>query len=218
MRNSVRLGFSISCAALATFLAAPVLGQGMAGHTAAPNAGDASTMSNPDPASMDRMTTPPGEGGELRGGDREFMMDAARGGMAEVELGKLAVSKGSSPEIKRFGQKMVDDHSRANDKLRQVAAAKRVTLPSGLDRATRSEIERLEKMPGDRFDRAYADLMVKDHKKDVAAFDREAKRAGADPAVRDFASSTLPVVQDHLSMVQDLQARMSASFRTGTQR
>ncbi len=208
MRNLVRPYFSLSCAVLATFLAVPALGQGMATHEPnPPNAGDMSS-----PGMTGRMDA--GTGEALAPRDREFVMDAARGGMAEVELGKLAVAKASSPDVRNFGQRMVDDHSRANDELRRMASTKGIVLPSGLDRKTRGEIKRLDQLSGERFDRAYTEMMVKDHVKDVGDFDREAKRA-SDPAVRQFASTTLPTLQEHLSMAKDLQGKVVGSARPG---
>jgi putative membrane protein len=212
MRNQVRPLFSVFCAVLATFLAVPVLGQGMSREPSPPpNAGD---MGSPGVmAPMDNS----GASAELRGRDREFVIDAARGGMAEVELGKLAVAKATNPDVKSFGQRMIDDHSRANDQLRHVAMNKGVTLPSGLDRKTRAEFERLDRLSGEQFDRAYADLMVRDHVKDVADFEREAKHSGG-PDVRQFASTTLPTLQEHLSLAKDVQSRVVGAAAGPSQR
>jgi putative membrane protein len=206
MRNLVKPFLFVSGVALAAVLAAaPALGQGMAKN--APSPGDMNAPASPGdmnaPARMDQMDN--NTASALRGRDRDFVMDAARGGLAEVELGKLAVAKGTSPDVKQFGQRMIDDHSKANDKLREVALAKGVTLPSEMDRKTRDEYRKLDKMSGERFDHAYVDMMVKDHKKDVADFDHEAKR-GNDPDVQRFASMTLPTLQEHLTMVEGLKS------------
>lgn len=135
--------------------------------------------------------------------DTTFMKKAARGGIAEVELGKLATEKASSVEVKKFGQRMVDDHSKANDRLKEVAAKEHIDLPtepSAKDKATKA---RLEKLSGEQFDRAYMTDMVKDHKTDVAEFAQESKNA-KDPAVKSFAQETLPTLREHLKEAEKI--------------
>jgi len=135
--------------------------------------------------------------------DKRFMKDAADGGMAEVELGQLASSKGSSDEVKKFGQRMVDDHGKANDKLKQLAQSKNVELPNEPSAKHKATKRRLEKLSGEQFDHAYVAEMLKDHKKDVSEFERESKNA-KDPDVKEFASQTLPTLQEHLKEVQKM--------------
>lgn len=133
--------------------------------------------------------------------DQHFMMKAAQGGMAEVQLGKLATQNASSQAVKDFGQKMVDDHSKANDELKGLAARKNVTLPTSLDPQDQATMDRLSKLNGPAFDRAYMRDMVVDHKKDIADFRKEAN-SGADSDVKTWASNTLPTLQQHLQMAQ----------------
>jgi len=144
---------------------------------------------------------------KLSSGDAKFVKEAASGGMEEVELGKLAASKASDPDVKSFGQKMVDDHSKANDQLKQIASQKGITLPAGLNNMQKHDKAKLEKLSGGAFDRAYISMMVKDHKKDVADFEKESK-SGKDADVKSFASSTLPTLQDHLKMAQDASSKL----------
>jgi putative membrane protein len=118
-----------------------------------------------------------------------------------VQLGKLAAEKAQSPEVKQFGQRMVDDHGKANDLLKQLATAKGVNLPTELDRSTQREMDKLAKLSGADFDREYMKHMVSDHKKDVREFKSEAKKA-KDADVKQFASSTLPTLEQHLSLAQ----------------
>jgi len=139
-----------------------------------------------------------------RGGaaaDQAFVKEAAIGGMAEVELGRLAADKASSADVKKFGQRMVDDHSKANDELKMVAMNKNITLPTAVDAKHKATEDRLSKLSGDAFDRAYMREMVADHVKDVAAFKRESQ-AGRDADVKAFATKTLPTLQDHLQMAR----------------
>jgi len=135
--------------------------------------------------------------------DKKFIKDAADGGLAEVELGQLAASKGSSDEVKKFGQRMVDDHGKANDQLKQLASSKQVNLPTEPSAKHKATKAKLEKLSGDQFDKAYVAEMLKDHKKDVAEFQRESQSA-KDPEVKSFASQTLPTLQDHLKQVQSM--------------
>jgi putative membrane protein len=135
--------------------------------------------------------------------DQRFVRDAAEGGMAEVELGKLAAEKGSSQDVKNFGQRMVDDHSKANDQLKQIASNEGMTLPAKLDAKDRALKMRLSKLSGENFDRVYMENMVRDHKKDVADFQKESTN-GSDTAVKQFASETLPTLQQHLQQAESI--------------
>jgi len=135
--------------------------------------------------------------------DKKFAKNAALGGMTEVELGKLAAEKGSSDAVKQFGQKMADDHSKANDQLKELAAKKSFEIPASLDSKHQSRIDKLSKLSGPAFDKAYIKDAVKDHEKDVNEFKDEAQY-GSDPNVKQFAAATLPVLQQHLAAAKDL--------------
>ncbi|HSS99808.1 MAG TPA: DUF4142 domain-containing protein [Terriglobales bacterium] len=138
--------------------------------------------------------------------DSTFMKKAADGGMAEVELGQLAVQKASSSDVKAFGQRMVDDHGKANEQLKQLASEKRVELPQEPGAKHKATKAKLEQLSGTEFDRAYVDEMVRDHKKDVSEFQRESKSA-SDDGVKSFATQTLPTLQDHLKQIQGLASK-----------
>jgi len=135
--------------------------------------------------------------------DHHFVTDAAAGGMAEVELGKLAANKATKDEVKKFGQRMADDHGKANDELKSLATSKSITLPSTIDAKHRATIDRLSKLSGEAFDKAYVQEMLKDHEKDVAAF-RTESISGKDPELKAWAGRTLPTLEEHLKLVQDL--------------
>jgi putative membrane protein len=135
--------------------------------------------------------------------DKKFAKNAVLGGMTEVELGKLAAEKGSSDAVKQFGQKMVDDHSKANDQLKELAAKKNFEIPASLDSKHQSRIDKLSKLSGPAFDKAYIKDAVKDHEKDVNEFKDEAQY-GSDPNVKQFAAATLPILQQHLATAKDL--------------
>lgn len=153
-----------------------------------------------------------GASDSLARADRKFIEDAARGGMAEVQLGQLAAQKAQSSEVKQFGQKMVDDHGKANDQLKSLASSKNVTLPTDLDRGHKRDYDRLSKLSGAEFDREYMKHMVSDHKKDVSDFRKEAKSA-KDSEVKSFASTTLPTLEQHLQMAQQADATVRSAGR-----
>ncbi len=135
--------------------------------------------------------------------DQKFIKDAAQGGMLEVELGQLAVEKGSSEEVRKFGQRMVDDHSKANDRLKELATSKGINLPKTPNVTQKATKARLAKLSGEQFDKAYMADMLRDHKKDVAAFQNESNLAH-DVDVKNFATLTLPTVRDHLKEAQSV--------------
>jgi len=142
--------------------------------------------------------------------DKKFMMNAAQGGMEEVEMGKLAAANATNADVKAFGQKMVDDHSKANDQLKQLAQTKGVTLPADMTKSQHAEMAKLGKMTGATFDHAYVKMMVKDHKKDVAEFAKESKSA-KDSDLKSWAGTTLPTLEEHLKMIQDISGKMGGS-------
>lgn len=146
----------------------------------------------------------------MTGADKKFMMEAADGGMAEVALGQLATQNGASDEVKQFGQHMVDDHSKANDELKTLASQKGVMLPMEVSARHKKEMDRLSNLSGAAFDKAYMSLMVQDHVKDVAAFDRQAHHA-KDADLRAWAAKTLPTLREHLQMARDINGKVSSA-------
>jgi len=152
---------------------------------------------------------------KLSHGDRKFIEEAAQGGMAEVQLGQLATQKAQSDQVKQFGQKMVDDHTKANDQLKQIASSKGVTLPTTLDSKSKREMDRLSKLSGAQFDREYMKHMVSDHRKDVKDFKKEAKSA-KDPDLKSFASSTEPVLEQHLQLAESTDAAVRNEGKSNT--
>ena len=136
-----------------------------------------------------------------------FWNEAAAGGMAEVELSRLASTKAQNADVKRFAQMMIADHTKTNDELKSLATRKSVVLPTGLDPAHQSVMSKLEGMSGAEFDRGYVDAMVQDHEASVQLFERQAE-SGTDPEAKAFASKTLPALQKHLGMIKDIQAKL----------
>jgi putative membrane protein len=140
-------------------------------------------------------TAPTGGSSSLSDKDKTFMKKAAKGGMMEVVMGQVAEQKAQSEDVKSFGKRMVTDHSKANDELKSIASKKGFQLPSK---------EHTGKWTSDK---AYIDMMVKDHEKDLAEFKEEAN-SGSDPDVKKFADDTAKVIQEHLDLVKEIQGKL----------
>jgi putative membrane protein len=141
----------------------------------------------------------PGAGGTAP--EATFITKAAHANMAEVELGKLALEKAGSEEVKKFAQRMVDDHTKANEELKTLAQNKKFTLPDGPDPHLKAIQTRLSNLSGPSFDRAYMQTMIVDHRKAVSDF-RLASKSAKDADVKGWAAKTLPTLEDHLKMAQ----------------
>jgi putative membrane protein len=142
----------------------------------------------------------------VSGADKTFATEAAHGGLAEVKLGQLALQKASSPKVKEFAQRMVTDHTQANQDLMQLAQSENLTLPTQLDTKHKSEMDSLGAMSGNAFDTAYMQQMVQDHRKTVADFQKQAQ-SGSDPALKSFAQKYLPIIQQHLQLAEASAAK-----------
>lgn len=149
---------------------------------------------------------------KLARADRKFIEDAAKGEMAEVQFGQLAAQKAQSADVKQFGQRMADDHAKANDQLKQLATSKGVELPTDIDPSAKREHDRLSKLSGAAFDREYMNRMVSEHKKEVKGFGNESK-SGKDADVKQFAASTLPTFEQHLQLAQQTAATVRTASR-----
>ncbi len=146
--------------------------------------------------SMSGMTAPEG-----------FMMEAAKGGMAEVELSRVATTKSQNADVKKFAQQMIQDHTNANTELKQLAGKKNITLPTELDAPHKAIKDRLSGLSGAEFDKEYVNAMVTDHEKTVALFQSQAN-GGTDADAKAFAAKTLPKLQGHLDMIKGMQSKM----------
>jgi putative membrane protein len=147
---------------------------------------------------------------KLASKDEKFIRDAATGNEMEVALGKLASTKGAGDDVKKFGQQMVDDHSKSNDELKQLAQSKGVDLTKAEDAAMKKESKEetsLSKKEGSDFDKAYMKMMVKDHEKDVKEFEKASKDC-EDSEVKAWAGKTLPTLQSHLSMAKEIEGKL----------
>ncbi|WP_437295125.1 DUF4142 domain-containing protein [Sorangium sp. So ce426] len=135
--------------------------------------------------------------------DREFLEEAGQGGLLEVRLGQLAQQRAASPDVKRFAQRMIDDHSAMNKRLAALAQQKGVPVQQELSREHREEVDELSRKTGAAFDRKYMSEMVDDHEDDVEEFEEAAKDA-KDADVKRFATTALPLLREHLAMARQV--------------
>jgi putative membrane protein len=204
-----RLSFTVVTACLATAaLVQTTLAQTPGGtpRTDVPN------PANPPPITNTDTTRTPAAGSTTIHGamDEQFIQTMAKGGLMEVEAGKLASARAANPEVKKFGQMMVSDHSKSNEKLKALADTRKVDLPKTLDAEKKAEKTKLEAQSGPAFDAAYMDAMVKAHEKTVGLLENQIKN-GKDATIRHFAQETLPTVKRHLETAEQLQAQVSRS-------
>jgi putative membrane protein len=147
--------------------------------------------------------------------DREFVEYAARSGMAEVELAKLAEQHASSAEVKQFAERMMSDHGKAGETLREIGERNGITMPAEPKHAERRELGKLAKLSGARFDREYMSHMVRDHQNDVKEFEKERQHA-TQPDVKSFVEQTLPTLKEHLQMAKQAQAAVGGEKGAST--
>ncbi|MGA2352284.1 MAG: DUF4142 domain-containing protein [Terracidiphilus sp.] len=137
--------------------------------------------------------------------DKHFVSEALKGGMAEVQMGRLAEENGTSPDVKKFGHQMVEDHMKLGDQMKQVASETGVAVPSSPTMMQQAEIKKLKGLSGEEFDQEYIKAMLKDHEDDLKDFKKEAE-SGTSPVVKNAASEGADVVSTHLSMIKQIAA------------
>lgn len=202
-RNSMKCVGAVACMS-----AMLVVNPSFAGQTPPqqPASQPPSTMPRATPAQPD---APMGANKSAASADAAFARQAAEGGMMEVAKGKVAAEKGAHADVKAFGQRMVDDHSKANDELKSIAGGKNITLPGEAPKPPmQAAVAKMEKLEGAAFDRAYVDDQIRDHDKAIALFEREAK-SGKDAELKSFAEKTLPALKEHRTMLQELKTKLA---------
>ncbi len=145
--------------------------------------------------------------------DKKFAMTAAQGGMAEVAMARVALERASSDDVKQYAQKMIDDHTKANEELMQLASSKGLSLPTAPDAKHEAMMQKMMKLSGANFDREYVKMAgVKDHE-NMAKLFMDEQMKGKDADIKGFASKTLPTVQMHLSMARDMMSKMMGMMK-----
>ena len=149
---------------------------------------------------------------QLTDSDKAFAIKAATGGKHEVELGRMAATQASNSEVKAFANRMVQDHSRAGDELMQLTSRLGISLPAEEDITFKQMFDRLSKLKGADFDRAYMNEMVEDHKKDADEISTYAS-SGTNSDLKAWASKMLPTVREHLQLAQDLEQKVGGPMK-----
>lgn len=139
--------------------------------------------------------------------EREFMTNAARGGMLEVQLGNLAAQKGASVDVKQFGERLAAAHSQIGQRLQQLATNLNLTLPQDLGAEQQTLVSRLEKLSGKAFDREYVREMVSDHLNDISEYERAASQV-TNADIKQFVSDALPALREHLKAARELSGKV----------
>jgi putative membrane protein len=199
MKNTMTImtRYSVGAVGLAFLCLAGSASAQMGGysHPRSPQTSGAMPASSASPAA-NTASNARSSGGSLSAKDKRFINKAAEGGMMEVEGGRMATQNAKHNEVKRFGERMVNDHSQANNELKSIAASKGVQVPSSG-----------KSMGNWKNDKEYMDMMVKDHEKDLAEFQAEAND-GSDPDVKKFANKTSKIIQKHLNMAKEIQGKL----------
>ena len=198
---STTIAFSATAQALGQTTPTP-------GQTPPPTTRPGSTPSGETPSPGDRQAR--GTSGKMASPtDSSFVMKAAGGGHTEVEAGKLASGKATNSDVKAFAQRMVKDHGKANTELLSLAKSKSIDIKAN-DSDAKALTDRLGKLSGAAFDRAYMEEMVKDHQTDVELFERQS-RDGDDAELKAWAGKQLPTLREHLKMAQDVHAKLGST-------
>ena len=151
-----------------------------------------------------------GQDNDKQGGDQEFAQKASACGLAEVNLGNLAARTSINPAVQQFAQRMVQDHMRSNQQLLQIANQRGLRLASAMDKEHQALLTDLTKATGQQFDRRFAQHQLEDHEQAIKLFEQEAKN-GKDPALKQFASTMLPILRGHQKMAKRLASRLGVS-------
>jgi putative membrane protein len=139
--------------------------------------------------------------------DRDFFDDAAQGGLLEVKLGQLAIKQAASDEVKHFAQRMIDDHTKLNQRLVELGQKEGLSVPAELDKKHQDKLDKLAHLSGSKLDQEYIGDMVSDHEADVKAFEKEEKD-GKDAGLKLFAGSSLPLLNEHLTQAKQIHEHL----------
>ncbi len=200
------------CMAAVALLSGAVASAQMAPRTPEQNTPNATTPGN-NPGMTDG-GQPNGQDPASAMKDKAFLREAMEGGMAEVQLGQLAAQKASSDDVKQFGQKMVDDHTKLNDQIKPIAEQMGVQPPSELSKKDMELMNKLQGLSGTQFDEAYIKAMVKDHKKDNQEFKMEASQT-QNSTLQQAVQQGDQVIQEHLHMIEQIAQAHNLSMGKG---
>lgn len=174
-----------------------------------PNTETTGTAQSPSTATTDTTATGAtgGTTSTVSPADKEWVSNAGMAGLAEVQMGNLALQNAQSADVKAFAQRMVTDHSKSNEELQQIATAKGLTLPAELAGEHKAGLDHLAGLSGAEFDKAYMQHMVGDHEKAVGLFQNGSSGA-QDPDIKNYATKNLPIIQEHAKLAQEVSAKV----------
>ena len=158
------------------------------------------TMSDSNNNKMDVSTLPPGT-------PNEFVTKAGEGGFMEVAMGKLAQSNGGSNDVKEYGKMLETDHANANNKLKEIAAAEKISMPVAATKEQTMHMNEMQLKTGADFDKTFIPMMIEDHEKDINEF-KKAATDNSNAKVKDFAAKTLPTLKKHLDRAKMIKSKM----------
>ena len=158
------------------------------------------TMSDSNNNKMDVSVLPPGT-------PNEFVTKAGEGGFMEVAMGKLAQSNGGSNDVKEYGKMLETDHGNANNKLKEIAAAEKISMPVAATKEQTMHVNEMQSKTGADFDKMFIPMMIEDHEKDINEF-KKAATDNSNPKVKDFAAKTLPTLKKHLDRAKMIKSKM----------
>jgi putative membrane protein len=214
--HGIRIRFATVASAV-VFCGASAMAQSSPGSMQQPQPGTQQTQpgASQQPG-MNPMNQDPNAptNGQTSPADKMFVKKALEGGMAEVELGQLALQKSSNDDVKQFAQRMVDDHTKMGDQMKPIARQIGVKVPDGPSKKDQATMARLQALNGDAFDKAYMKDMVKDHKTDLNDFKTEAA-SGSNPQVKDAANQGSQIISQHLQMAQQINQKESTTASNG---
>jgi putative membrane protein len=191
-----------------------LIAAGLAGILAAPAALAQAPAQNPTRPRTELAGQSTSAGNKMAVSDNLFAAAAASGGLAEVSLAELGAQRATDPELKRFSQQMIEEHTRMNSQLTTLAAQKRIPLPRALDYRASFCAQSLAGLTGQEFDRCYAKAQLVAHMESVATFKAEAER-GQDPAVKALAAQALPHIEQHLMTIKPIAKRYESQESQG---
>jgi putative membrane protein len=174
-----------------------------------PNTETTGTAQSPSTSTMTATTTGAtgGTSTTVAPADGEWVVQAGNAGLAEVQMGNLALQKAQSADVKAFAQRMVTDHSKGNEELQQIVTAKGLTLPAEISGEHKAGLEHLTGLSGAEFDKAYMQHMVADHDKAVTLFENGSTTA-QDPDIKAYASKNLPILQEHATLAKEVSGKL----------
>jgi putative membrane protein len=150
----------------------------------------------------------------LSAADRTFITTAAEANLAEIETAKMIEQKSKDPAVRDFAKRMVTDHTQASQTLATVAEMTGISLPASPSAADRTQEDELKKLSGAKLNKAYLRDELAGHKQVISAFESEIEH-GQDEAAKNYAAQTLPTLEDHIRIAEDVAGRMGMSGKSG---